>query len=187
MRTALRIVASIVVGLLLLVPLAAIYGVANLPVYHSWGLAHGSFTTAVPALVAASFVSLGLHSWFGKTEDMLPRLISCASVLVLVTTLFWVDQRSQYSMSSSHLVVYAALFALFLFLCARARRPLLVPLFLLVPLLIDPLFGLLVTVAFDAIGMELFGHDLLHKVVPAALATGLASFLALLLRRRRDA
>ena len=187
MRTVLRLSASVVIGFLLLAPLAAIYGAANLPVYHSWGLTHGSFTTAVPALVAASFVALGLLSWFGKAEDVLPRLISCASVLALVTTQFWVDQLSQYTMSAWHLVVYAALFALFSFLCFRAQRPLLVPLFLLVPLLIDPLFGLLITGAFDPIGMELFGHDLLYKLVPAAVATGLAAFLALLLRSRRGA
>ena len=30
--------------ILLLIPLSALYEAANLPVYHSWGLAHGSFT-----------------------------------------------------------------------------------------------------------------------------------------------
>jgi hypothetical protein len=138
-------------------------------------------------LVAASFVALGLLSWFGEAEDVLPRLIACVSVLALVTMLFWVDQMSRYTMSVRHLVVYAALFVLFLFLCFRAKRPFLVPLFLLVPLLIDPLFGLLFTGGFDSIGMEIFGGDLLHKLVPAALATELAAFLASLLRSRREA
>jgi hypothetical protein len=138
-------------------------------------------------LVAASFVALGLLSWFGEAEDVLPRLIACVSVIALVTTRFWVDQMSRYTMSVWHLVVYAALFALFLFLCFGAKRPFLVPLFLLVPLLIDPLFGLLITGGFDSIGMEIFGRDLLHKLVPAAVATELAAFLASLLRSRREA
>src|SRR5687768_6497850 len=119
MRTTLRCIASLFIGLLLLFPLGAVYGAANLPVYHSWGLTHGAFTTAIPALVAAAFVALGWVPWFGKTNDALPRLVACVSVLVLVTTLFLVDQRSQYALSVWHAVVYATLFAVFLFLCMR--------------------------------------------------------------------
>lgn len=184
MRTILRVIASVLIGLLLLIPLAAVYGAANLPVYHSWELMHGSFATAIPALVAASFVALGLVPWFGRATDVLPRLISCMSVLALVTVLFWVDQRSQFSMSLLHLIVYAALFVLFTFLCFHAKQPLLLPLFLLVPLLTDPLFGLLIPGGFNAIGMEIFGHDLLYKLLPPAVACGLAVVLIRLLRAR---
>src|SRR5678815_523934 len=111
MRTAVRCAASFVIGLLLVLPLGALYGVTGLPVYHSWGLMHGSISTAVPALVAATFVALGLFPWFGRAGDVVPRLIACTSVLVLVTVLFWVDQRSPAEWSVWHLVLYAALFA----------------------------------------------------------------------------
>jgi hypothetical protein len=185
MRTALRFVASVVSGLLLLVPLGEAYGAVGLPVYHSWGLMHGSFTTAIPALVAAVFVALGLIPWFGKSDDVLPRLISCVSVLALVTTLFWVDQRSQYTLSVWHLVLYIALFALFSLLCLVAKRPFLVPLFLLGPLLVDPVFGLLLTVRYDSpIALRIFDDELLHKLMPAVAATVLAVVVARLLRAR---
>jgi hypothetical protein len=134
MRTSLHCVASLVFGYLLLGPLGAIYGAAGLPVYHSWGILHGGFETALPALVAAVFVALGAVPWWGKTNDVFPRLVACASVLAFVTTLFWADQRSHFSLSAWHAVIYVAVFALFLFLCMRSQRTLLVPLFLVVPL-----------------------------------------------------
>jgi hypothetical protein len=170
MRTALRCLPSVVIGLLLLFPLGAVYGAASLPVYHSWGLAHGSFATAIPALVAAAFVALGLISWFGKVNDVLPRLIACASVLVLVTTLFLVEQSSQYALSVWHVVVYVALFGIFLLICMRAQRPLLIPLFLVVPLLIDPVFGLVLTAGYDSpVALQIFGSDLLRRSCPWSL------------------
>jgi len=185
MRTALRCFASLAIGLLLLFPLGAVYGAASLPVYHSWGLAHGAFTTAIPTLVAAVFVALGLLPWFAKTDDVFPRLIACGSVIVLVTTLFMVDQRSQYDLSAWHAVVYVALFVVFLFLCMRARRPLLIPMFLVVPLLIDPVFGLLLTAGHDSpVAFTIFGDDLLRKILPVVAATGLAAFVAVFFRRR---
>ena len=172
-------------GLLLLVPLGTIYGVLRLPVYHSWGIAHGSFTTAVSALAAASYAALGLLPWF-QPKDTAPRIVASLSVLALVTVLFWVDQASNHELSLRHLAVYLALFALFTVLCTRAKRPLLIPFFLLVPLLIDPAFGILVTGSFDSMGAELFGHDLRQKVLPALVATG-ASIGAAKLIRKRDA
>ena len=184
MRTVLRLTTSVVIGVLLLIPLGALYEAANLPVYHSWGLMHGSFTTAIPALVAASFVALGVISWFGKAEDVTPRLLACGSSLALVTTLFWVDQLSEYTVSIRHLGLYAALSVLFFLLCFRARRPFLVPLFLLIPLLIDPLFGLTMTGASGSIAMEIFGYDIFRKLLPAAVATGLGAALAVMVRSR---
>jgi len=172
--------------LLLLFPLGAIYGAASLPVYHSWGLAHGSFATAIPALVAATFVALGLIPWFGKANDVLPRLVACASVLVFVTTLFLVDQRAQYALSVWHVVAYVALFGVFLLACMRAQRPLLIPLYLVVPLVIDPVFGLLLTAGYDSpVALQIFGDDLLRKILPVVVATGLAALIARL--RGREA
>jgi hypothetical protein len=183
MRQLVRLVASVVIGLTLLVPLGGIYGAAGLPVYHSWGLTHGSFTTAIPALVAGTFIALGLIPWFGGVTDALPRILASLSVLLLVTVLFWVNQNSGYSMSLSHLAVYTVLLLVYVALCIRAMRPWLVPLFLLIPLLCDPLFGLAITGSFDAIGLELFTHDLQSSVLPAAAATGLAVVVTRFVRR----
>ena len=183
MRTLIRLVASIGLGLLLLVPLGGLYGVLGLPVYHSWGLLHGSFTTAIPALVAASYVALGLIPWFGSRVDTGPRIAASIAVIILVTVVFWADWAAQYSLSAWHYVIYLGLFIVFAALCARAQSPLLLPLFLLVPLLIDPLFGFLVTGGPDPINIEIFLHDLRSKILPAALATGASLALVMFWRR----
>jgi hypothetical protein len=185
MRVFVRLIVSVVLGLALLIPLGAFYGATNLPVYHSWGLSHGSFTTAIPALLAASFVGLGFIPWFGISRDAVPRLLATASVFVLVTTLFWVTQHFGYSFSVWHLGVYATLFVLFYALCLRAERPWLVPLFLLVPLFMDSLFGLVITGEFTSIELEMFANDLVSKVLPAALASGLAVLVTQFTRRSK--
>jgi hypothetical protein len=47
---------SIVVGFVLMWPLGWLFGVMNWPVFHSWGLAHGSFVLAWPMLSALCFL-----------------------------------------------------------------------------------------------------------------------------------
>ena len=184
MRTVIRLVASICIGTLLLIPLSAVYGAMGLPVYHSWGLVHGSFTTALPALVAASYVALGLIAWFKGRIDTTSRVIASVTVLALVTVMFWVNQMSHYAFSMRHLVVYLAIFALFTVLCLRAKHPWVVPLFLLVPLLVDPVFGLLITGAFDLLGAKIFLDNVKSNILPIALATGASIVVAKLVRRR---
>src|SRR5947208_6135199 len=128
MRFAIRCVLSAVFGFLLLIPVGALYGFVGLPVYHAWGLAHGSFTTALPALIEVSFLCLGLIPWLGPVVDLVPRIIAALAVFPLVTVLFWVDQQSSYArFSSSHVAIYAGTFCLLAVLCLKSNKPLLVP------------------------------------------------------------
>jgi len=179
LRVTVRAIASFALGVLLLVPVSFVYGLAGLPVYHSWGLAHGSFTTAIPALTAASFLALGLITWFGPTTDVVPRIVASVLVLPLVTIMFWVNQSSSYRFSMWHGVVYVVVFGLLLALCISAKRPFLVPLFLVVPLLVDPVFGLLITgfYSFET-ALQLFVHDVFANVLPVLIAGIVASFVA---------
>ena len=48
-------IGSIVLGFFLMIPLAMLFDAMNWPLFHSWGLAHGSFLIAWPALAAVSF------------------------------------------------------------------------------------------------------------------------------------
>lgn len=48
---------SIVLGFVLMVPLGLLFDAMNWPLFHTWGLAHGSFIIAWPML---AFVSFGL-------------------------------------------------------------------------------------------------------------------------------
>ena len=49
---------SIVLGLLLMVPLGLLFDGMNWPLFHTWGLAHGSFIIAWPVLACVSFALL---------------------------------------------------------------------------------------------------------------------------------
>jgi hypothetical protein len=182
MRNFLRFLASIVLGFLLLIPLGAIYGAANLAVYHSWGLSHGSFTTALPALSAACYIALGFIPWFGRSKDASLRIVASIAVLPLVTVLFYADQLSSYSLSAWHLGIYAVLFCVLLFLTARSEKPYLLPLFLLMPLLVNPIFGFLVGGGMSEFGIEIFGNELLSNVLPAALASAASIAIARFIR-----
>jgi len=52
---------SIVGGFFLMVPLAMLFDAMNWPLFHTWGLAHGSFLIAWPVLTLASLgMILGL-------------------------------------------------------------------------------------------------------------------------------
>lgn len=178
MRTLLRTILSFALGVILLIPLGALYGVMGLPVYHSWGLAHGSFTTALPALSATAFVALGMLPWFSRSNDSTPRIVTSLAVLPLVTALFWADQKSQYTFSAWHLGIYGALFCMLSIFFLRSRRPLLLPLFVLIPLLMDPVFGLVIVGSTSQFGIEIFGHALLTKVLPAVLVSGASLLIA---------
>jgi hypothetical protein len=57
-RLALQIVGSIISGFLLMIPLGMLFDAMNWPLFHSWGLAHGSFLLAWPALTAVSFIAI---------------------------------------------------------------------------------------------------------------------------------
>lgn len=46
---------AIVIGFLLMVPLARVFDAMNWAVFNTWGLAHGSFIFAWPMLAYASF------------------------------------------------------------------------------------------------------------------------------------
>jgi hypothetical protein len=50
-------IASIVVGFFLMWPLGWLFGVLHWPVFHSWGLVHGSFVVAWPLLSVLCFVA----------------------------------------------------------------------------------------------------------------------------------
>lgn len=184
MRTLLRTILSLALGVVLLIPLGALYGVAGLPVYHSWGLAHGSFTTALPALSATSFVALGVSPWFARSNDSIARIFACLAVLPLVTALFWADQMSSYAFSAWHLGIYGALFCFLASLMLRSKRPLILPLFMLVPLLFDPLFGLIIVGSTSDFGIDIFGHALMEKILPIVLISGASFFIAHIARKR---
>ena len=187
-RTAIRAIVSVLLGVVLLMPLAAFYELAHLPVFHSWGLMHGSLVTAVPALTAITFIALGLVPWFGPSTDPSQRIVASILVFPLVTLIFWANQKTSYAdFSAWHAVIYAGIFSVLVLLCVRAQKPLLVPLFLLVPIFLDPFFGLLVVGPYDIRGgLAIFTSGVISNVLPVLIASVVALLLARYVRRTRS-
>jgi hypothetical protein len=125
---------------------------------------------------------LGLIPWFGPVVDPAPRALASLAVLPLVTVLFWVDEYSKYRMFSGwHAAVFGAVFCLLAILCLRSKKPAVVPLFLLLPFLLEPVF-VLVVVGLNVLArtgggsagiLMLFAQEL-SKVLPILLASGAA-------------
>ena len=67
-RTVIRTVISVIAGFFLMWPLGYIFGMMNWPTFHSWGLMHGSFLVAWPALSILTFFALGFLQIFVRRE-----------------------------------------------------------------------------------------------------------------------
>ncbi|MBS1802195.1 MAG: hypothetical protein JST28_02450 [Acidobacteria bacterium] len=65
MKIALGCLTSIVLGFLLMIPLSMLFDAMNWPLFHTWGLAHGSFILAWPMLTILSFGILWA-AWLAK-------------------------------------------------------------------------------------------------------------------------
>ena len=69
MRTFIRSVIAVVAGFLLMWPLGYAYATLSWPTFHSWGLMHGTFVAAWPALSILAFLSLGYLPLFRRIDD----------------------------------------------------------------------------------------------------------------------
>jgi hypothetical protein len=65
MRTVLRLLLAFIGGFILMFPLGAFFDAINGDLFHSWGLAHGSFLIAWPGLGLVTFLLLVRVPWFG--------------------------------------------------------------------------------------------------------------------------
>jgi hypothetical protein len=68
MRTALICFASIVLGFLFMAPLGMLFDAMNWQLFHTWGLAHGSFLFAWPLLTLTSFIVITAFRLARKTR-----------------------------------------------------------------------------------------------------------------------
>lgn len=65
----LSVVIAGVVGFFLMIPLAMLFNAMNWPLFHGWGLAHGSFILAWPLLTLLSFGLLRGFRWLRKENS----------------------------------------------------------------------------------------------------------------------
>jgi hypothetical protein len=69
MRTFIRSVIAIVAGFLLMGPLGYAYAALGWPTFHLWGLMHGTFVAAWPALAILAFLALGYLPPFRRIDE----------------------------------------------------------------------------------------------------------------------
>jgi len=65
-RGAVRVVLSTWASLLALIPVGGLFEAMQWPLFHLWGLAHGSFILISGPVFVLTFVALGRLSWFQK-------------------------------------------------------------------------------------------------------------------------
>jgi hypothetical protein len=69
MRTFIRIVVAVIAGFLLMWPLGYAWTALSWPTFHLWGLMHGTFIAAWPALSILTFLALGYLPPFQRIDD----------------------------------------------------------------------------------------------------------------------
>jgi hypothetical protein len=85
MRTSIRSVIAIVAGYLLMWPLGYAWTALSLPTFHFWGLAHGTFVAAWPALSIMAYLALGYLPFFRRTDDTALLIIGLVWGLLLAS------------------------------------------------------------------------------------------------------
>jgi len=179
-----RIALSFVVGVLLLIPISMFYGAFDLAVFHSWGLMHGSATTALPATIVVGYIALGYTPWFTLSPDPIARILSSLLVFPLVTLLFWANQNGGHDgQSVFHIAVYVACAAIMAWLCFRAERPWLVPLFLLAPVVCDEIFQGVLLGFHSAFLQEDFNNKILPLIGVGCVALAVTYLVRAMVKR----
>ena len=69
MRTVIRIVIAVIAGFLLMWPLGYAWTALSWPTFHLWGLTHGTFMAAWPALSILVYLALGYLPPFRRIDD----------------------------------------------------------------------------------------------------------------------
>ncbi|MEZ0231499.1 MAG: hypothetical protein ACAH12_01560 [Methylophilaceae bacterium] len=64
MKHFIQVTLAVICGFFLMWPLALVFNKFGWAVFHTWGLAHGSFLIAWPLLAKLTYWLLGLISWF---------------------------------------------------------------------------------------------------------------------------
>jgi hypothetical protein len=68
MRLLVEFVVSVIIGFFLMAPLGMLFDRMNWPLFHTWGLVHGSFIFAWPILTLMSFGVIRLDSLLRRRD-----------------------------------------------------------------------------------------------------------------------
>ena len=130
MRTFIRSIIAVVAGFLLMWPLGYTYAALGWPTFHSWGLMHGTFVAAWPALSILSFLALGYLPAFRRIDDTALLIADLVWGLLLATAFnirHALGFEIAYGLFGATAVIVAAL-------CVFAEHPVRLPLLVISPL-----------------------------------------------------
>jgi hypothetical protein len=184
-RTIVQVVLAVVLGVLLLYPLGWLFGAMGWPMYHNWGLIHGVFFSAIPALAIASFTVLGEVPWFRGVRDPYRRVAGLAVGMAINATFVTVRMGSDFSFWSLGSVMLIALaFFASAALCYKAAAPMLVALMIPLPLFFhDSQFFLM---SFDAV-LGYVSFEMTRTTIPVAVLAFLGAVVTRLSLQRAHA
>src|SRR5215510_10128163 len=171
MRAFVRTVIAIVAGFLLMWPLGYAWTALSFPTFHLWGLMHGTFVAAWPALSILTFLALGYLPSFRRIDDT-ALLIGGLVWGLLLASAFNIRNALGFEIAYGMLGVTAVIVAV---LCLFARHRLRLALLVLVPIVFLNLDFLLS----PAPTVERFlwqASDDLREIVPP-LAFSLAGYI----------
>jgi hypothetical protein len=129
MRPVIRSLIAIVAGFLLMWPLGYAYVWLSWPTFHSWGLMHGTFVAAWPALSILAYLALGYLPPFQRIDDT-PLLIAGLVWGVLLASAFNIRNALGFEITYGLLGVTAVVVTI---LCLFAKQRLLLALLAISP------------------------------------------------------
>src|SRR5258708_7921686 len=173
-RISIQIILAVISGVLLLMPLAWLFGAMNWPTYHSWGLIHGGSFSAIPSLSIAAYSLLGTIPWFKRPDDIWRRIVGLAIGMAITSLLVLALPHSPHQRwTSLHYAFFLIAFAGAVGLCYSAKVPPLVVLMIPLPLLFND------SQYFMMSGDALWAY-ILYNVVPITLPVIVAAALGCL-------
>jgi hypothetical protein len=121
MRTFIRSVIAVVAGFFLMWPLGHAWAALSWPTFHFWGLTHGTFVAAWPALSILAFLALGYLPPFRRIDDT-PLLIASLVWGLLLASAFNIRNALGFEIAYGLLGVTAAVVTVLCFFAQHRLR-----------------------------------------------------------------
>jgi hypothetical protein len=178
-----QIVLALVGAVLLLLPLAQLFGAMNWPKYHDWGILHGGFFSAIPALAIATYSLLGLIPGLRRPNDIWQRIAGLAVGLTITSLLvLTIPGPPRPIWKALHYAIFLLAFLSAAGLCYSATRSSLVALMIPLPLLFDDLQFF---IPFDRSTWAYVRYGMVRITLPIVLAACLGCLISLAVKRSR--
>jgi len=178
-----QVVLALVGGVLLLEPLALLFGAMNWPKYHDWGIVHGGFFSAIPALSIAAYCLLGLIPGLRRPNDIWQRIAALAVGLAITSLLvLTIPGPPRPIWKTPHYAIFLLAFLSAAALCYSAKPSWLVALMIPLPLLLD---DSQFVVPPDEVAWAYVRYNMIRITLPIVAAVSSGCLVSLAVKRSR--